>query len=152
MEYLHEIEKLTRVRMLPLKPPSAEEAFKGQVASAFNDIDELIAQDSTDRYREAAEELLETHNAADLVAALLNDMTKEAASEVPVKITPERPLPRRHRGNKRNDYHGGNHYRHHNGGRRRNNNYRGRGGHRHDNHGHSHSSRHAFNIRHRKED
>ncbi|MGM9891534.1 DEAD/DEAH box helicase [Limosilactobacillus sp.] len=151
MEYLHEIEKLTRVRMLPLKPPSAEEAFKGQVASAFNDIDELIAQDSTDRYREAAEQLLETHNAVDLVAALLNDMTKEAASEVPVKITPERPLPRRHRGSKRNDYHGGNHYRHHNG-HRRNNNYRGHGGHRRDNHGRSHSSRHAFNIRHRQED
>jgi len=45
MDYLHEIEKLTRVRMLPLKPPTAEEAFKGQVASAFNDIDELIAKD-----------------------------------------------------------------------------------------------------------
>lgn len=150
MEYLHEIEKLTRVRMLPLKPPSAEEAFRGQVASAFNDIDELIAQDSTDRYREAATQLLETHDAADLVAALLNDMTKEAASEVPVKITPERPLPRRHRG-KRNDYHSGNHYRHHNG-HRWNNSYRGRGSHHRDNHGRSHSSRHTFNIRHRKED
>lgn len=150
MEYLHEIEKLTRVRMLPLKPPSAEEAFKGQVASAFNDIDELIAQDSTDRYREAAEQLLESHDATDLVAALLNDMTKEAASEVPVKITPERPLPRRHRGGHRNDSHGGSHYRHHNGNRRGNGRYRSRGR-RNDNHGNSHSSRHAFNIRHRKD-
>lgn len=149
MDYLHEIEKLTRVRMLPLKPPSAEEAFKGQVASAFNDIDELIAQDSTDRYKEAAEQLLETHDATDLVAALLNDMTKEAASEVPVKITPERPLPRRHHGGKRKDYHGGNHY--HRNKHRRNNNYRSRNHHR-DNHGRSHSSRHSFNIRHRKED
>ncbi|MBB1078986.1 DEAD/DEAH box helicase [Limosilactobacillus sp. STM2_1] len=149
MDYLHEIEKLTRVRMLPLKPPTAEEAFKGQVASAFNDIDELIAQDSTDRYQEAAEKLLETHNATDLVAALLNNMTKEAASEVPVKITPERPLPRRNKRNNRNggrnNYHGGNHY-------RRKNYRRRHGGHRNDNHGKSHSSRHSFNIRHRKED
>lgn len=150
MDYLHEIEKLTRVRMLPLKPPTAEEAFRGQVASAFNDIDELIAQDSTDRYRAAAEKLLETHNATDLVAALLNDMTKEAASEVPVKITPERPLPRRNRHGRGNNYHhGGNHY-------RRNGQYKNGGYRRHsrrsDNHGKSHSSRHSFNIRHRKED
>ena len=149
MDYLHEIEKLTRVRMLPLKPPTAEEAFKGQVASAFNDIDELIAQDSTDRYEEAAEKLLETHNATDLVAALLNNMTKEAASEVPVKITPERPLPRRNKRNNRNgnrnNSHGGNHY------RRKNFRRHQHGGQRNDNHGKSHSSRHSFNIRHRKE-
>ena len=151
MDYLHEIEKLTRVRMLPLKPPTAEEAFKGQVASAFNDIDELIALDSPDRYEEAAEKLLETHNATDLVAALLNNMTKEAASEVPVKITPERPLPRRNKRNNRNgnrnNSHGGNHYR-----RKNFRRHQHGGGHRNDNHGKSHSSRHAFNIRHRKED
>lgn len=150
MDYLHEIEKLTRVRMLPLKPPTAEEAFKGQVATAFNDIDELIAEDSTNRYREAAEKLLETHDATDLVAALLNSMTKEAASEVPVKITPERPLPRRNRHSHQRGSYRGNRRRHGNGQQRhRRNNYRS---HRSDNHGHSHSSRHQFNIRHRRED
>lgn len=98
MDYLHEIEKLTRVRMLPLKPPTEEEAFRGQVASAVNDIDNLIQDDTTDNYQEAAEKLLETHEAVDLVAALLNDLTKDDASSVPVKITPERPLTaRRHR-------------------------------------------------------
>ena len=154
MDYLREIEKLTRVRMLPLKPPTAEEAFKGQVASAFNDIDELISQDSTERYQEAAEKLLATHDATDLVAALLNEMTKEPASDVPVKITPERPLPRRNHRNGRpghgyrgprdhrhNNY--GGHHRHNNGGRSRSR--------RHDNHGSNHSSRHAFNIRHRED-
>lgn len=97
MDYLHEIEKLTRVRMLPLKPPTEEEAFRGQVASAVNDIDNLIQDDATDRYHEAAEKLLETHEAVDLVAALLNDLTKDDPNSVPVKITPERPLPSRHR-------------------------------------------------------
>lgn len=152
MDYLHEIEKLTRVRMLPLKPPTAEEAFNGQVASAFNDIDELIAQDSTDRYRDAAEKLLSTHDATDLVAALLNEMTKKPASDVPVKITPERPLPRRsHRA--RNSGHGyrGSRNRRHNGYNHRRNNNKGHRSHRNDNHGNSHSSRHSFNIRHRKE-
>lgn len=153
MDYLHEIEKLTRVRMLPLKPPTAEEAFKGQVATAFNDIDDLVAQNSTDRYKDAAAKLLETHNAVDLVAALLNNMTKEAASEVPVKITPERPLPRRNRHHRRGNYHDGhNHYRRHDNHGRRRHGYHANHGHRSDNHGNSHSSRHAFNIRHRKED
>jgi ATP-dependent RNA helicase DeaD len=153
MDYLHEIEKLTRVRMLPLKPPTAEEAFKGQVATAFNDIDDLVAQNSTDRYKDAAAKLLETHNAVDLVAALLNNMTKEAASEVPVKITPERPLPRRNRHHRRGNYHDGhNHYRRHDNHGRRRHGYHANNGHRSDNHGNSHSSRHAFNIRHRKED
>ena len=153
MDYLHEIEKLTRVRMLPLKPPTAEEAFKGQVASAFNDIDELIAQDSTERYQEAAEKLLATHDATDLVAALLNEMTKQPASDVPVKITPERPLPRRSHRNGRSGhgYRGPRDRRHNNYNHRRRNNG-GRRSHRNDNHGKSHSSRHSFNIRHRKED
>lgn len=148
MDYLHEIEKLTRVRMLPLKPPTAEEAFRGQVATAFNDIDELIAQDTTDRYKDAAAKLLETHDATDLVAALLNDMTKEAASDVPVKITLERPLPRRNRHNHSRGNNGHYRRRHEDHGRR--NGYRSHR--RNDHHGNSHSSRHSFNIRHRKED
>lgn len=154
MDYLREIEKLTRVRMLPLKPPTAEEAFKGQVASAFNDIDELISQDSTERYQESAEKLLATHDATDLVAALLNEMTKEPASDVPVKITPERPLPRRNHRNERSGhgYRGPREHRHNNyGGHRRHNNGGRSRSRRHDNHGSNHSSRHAFNIRHRED-
>lgn len=120
MDYLHEIEKLTKVRMLPLKPPTEEEAFRGQVASALNDIDDLIADPATNRYQEAAAKLLEKHAAADLVAALLNDLTKGDASQVPVKITPERPLPNRKRRNGRGGYHhnqGGRSRSHHNGDR-----------------------------------
>lgn len=156
MDYLHEIEKLTKVRMLPLKPPTEEEAFKGQLASAVSDIDELIAQPSTQRYEEAAQQLLETHDAQDLAAALLNAMTKEAASQVPVKITPERPLPRRKRRDN-NGYRGG-HRRRGNGSHR---NYRG-GGHRsgqsksrrdyREEQGKRHNNRRGFNIRHRSQD
>lgn len=121
MDYLHEIEKLTKVRMLPLKPPTEEEAFRGQVASALNDIDALIADPATNRYQDAAAQLLERHAATDLVAALLNDLTKNDANQVPVKITPERPLPNRKRRNNRGGYHrnqGGRSRSHHNGDRR----------------------------------
>ena len=123
MEYLHEIEKLTKVRMLPLKPPTAEEAFKGQVASAVSDVQAKLATGSQTRYLAAAEELLATHEAVDLVAALLDELTKADASEVPVKIAPERPLPRRKRSGRSN---GGNFHR-----GKRNGNYRGNGNRRH---------------------
>ncbi|WP_093624971.1 DEAD/DEAH box helicase [Limosilactobacillus gorillae] len=132
MDYLHEIEKLTRVRMLPMKPPTEEEAFRGQVASAYNDIDTLVADPATNRYQEDAAKLLEKYDAIELVSALLNDLTKDDASQVPVKITPERPLPsrkrngrggnyRRGRGNSRRNYHrnGGDGHRRFNGDRKR---------------------------------
>lgn len=109
MNYLHEIEKLTRARMLPLKPPTEEEAFRGQVASAYNDIDSLVADPTTNRYSEDAAKLLEKYDAVELVAALLNDLTKDDASQVPVKITPERPLPSRNRNGRGGNYRRGGH-------------------------------------------
>lgn len=151
MDYLHEIEKLTHVRMLPLKPPSAEEAFRGQVASAFNDINEMLADENNARYEEAAKKLLQKHDATELVAALLNTITKDDASSVPVKITPEKPLPKRRRyGN----HHRNSGYRHHSP-----RDYRGRGkrgfnGRHHRRHDHNnddrhrHTKRHAFSIHH----
>lgn len=95
MDYLRVIERLTKKRMDPLRPPTEEEAFVGQVSSALDDIKELVAKTQTDKYETQAKELLAEYDAVDLVAALLNNMTKDDASSVPVKITPERPLPRR---------------------------------------------------------
>lgn len=159
MDYLREIEKLTKVRMLPLKPPSEEEAFKGQVASALNQIEDLINRTDNDKYIDEANELLAKHDAVDLVAALLNDVTRDDAHSVPVKITPERPLPRRKHGNggggdhrRRYSRNGGGHggYR---GGNRSggSNQHRGHrpaseGNRRNDGHGNGHSSRHSYNI------
>ena len=99
MDYLRVIEKLTKKRMEPMKPPTEAEAFEGQISSALVDIKELVAKTTTAKYEAQAKELLEQYDAVDLVAALLNNMTKDDASQVPVKITPERPLPRRKKGN-----------------------------------------------------
>lgn len=149
MDYLHEIEKLTHVRMLPLKPPTAEEAFRGQVASAFNDINDMLADENNTRYEEAAEKLLQKHDATELVAALLNTITKDDASSVPVKITPEKPLPRRRRyGN----HHRNSGYRHHSPRDYRDRGKRGFNGRHHRHHDnndrHHHTKRHAFSIHH----
>jgi len=127
MEYLRVIEKLTKKRMLPLKPPTEEEAFSGQLAAAEASVGALVAKTSTDKYAEQAAELLKKYDATDLVAALLNDLTKDDSTAVPVKITPERPLPR-HKGGG-NNRRGGSGYR---GNRNRNSNHGGgRGGYSH---------------------
>ncbi|WP_338208156.1 DEAD/DEAH box helicase [Lactiplantibacillus paraxiangfangensis] len=127
MEYLRVIEKLTKKRMLPLKPPTEEEAFSGQLAAAEASVGALVAKTSTDKYAEQAAELLKKYDATDLVAALLNDLTKDDSTAVPVKITPERPLPR-HKGGG-NNRRGGGGYR---GNRNRNSNHGGgRGGYSH---------------------
>ena len=98
MDYLRVIEKLTKKRMSNLKPPTEQEAFNGQITSAIDDIDDLIKKTDTQKFEKQTTELLAKYDTQDLVAALLNEMTKDAANEVPVKITPERPLPRHKKG------------------------------------------------------
>ena len=104
MDYLRVIEKLTKKRMDPLKPPTQDEAFIGQVSSALDDIKDLIADTDTERYEAQAQALLEQYDAVEVVAAFLNNMTKKDASDVPVKITPEKPLPRRKKGRRNGNY------------------------------------------------
>ena len=108
MDYLRVIEKLTKKRMDPLKPPTQDEAFIGQVSSALDDIKDLIADTDTERYEAQAQALLEQYDAVEVVAAFLNNMTKKDASDVPVKITPEKPLPRRNKGRRNGNYRRGN--------------------------------------------
>ncbi|UDM31925.1 DEAD/DEAH box helicase [Lentilactobacillus laojiaonis] len=109
MDYLREIEKLTKVRMLPLKPPTKEEAIVGQLSSAESEVADLVQKTDTSIYKDTADKLLTEYDAVDLVATLLNQLTGD--SDVKVKITPERPLPSRHRksngGRRRNDRRGG---------------------------------------------
>lgn len=107
MDYLREIEKLTKVRMLPLKPPSEAEAFSGQLSNAESTVKDLVEKTDTDKYADVASKLLDQYEAVDLVAALLNDLTKDDSNQVPVKITPERPLPRRKGGGGSRNYRGG---------------------------------------------
>lgn len=94
MNYLHVIENLTKKRMTPMRPPSDQEALKGQINQAVELIDEKMAENGLDKYSKDASELLEHYSAQDLAALLLKTLAKDPAELVPVKITPERPLPK----------------------------------------------------------
>ncbi|KRL54986.1 DEAD/DEAH box helicase [Furfurilactobacillus rossiae] len=102
MDYLREIEKLTKVRMLPLKPPSVAEAFAGQLSAAENKVADLVKETDTSKFDKEATELLDRYDAEELVAALLSNLTPGDEHDTPVHITPERPLPSRHGGGRGN--------------------------------------------------
>ena len=132
--YMKEIEKLTRKQMMPLRPPSDEEAFKGQLSAANKKVVELLEGDLS-KYTDGASKLLDDYSAVDLVAALLKDLSKDSES-IKVKITPEKPLPFKgkhgsHRGNRRSNRSRSSNNRNHNFNRRNSNS---RGGKRKSNH------------------
>ncbi|CAI3440792.1 degradosome RNA helicase CshA [Enterococcus cecorum] len=108
MSYLHVIENLTKKRMTPLRPPTEKEAFKGQLGQAMEEIEAKMDENGLDRYMQAAEELLEEYSAQDLAALLVKTIAKDPADMVPVKITPERPLPPSKKGFNKNNRRGGN--------------------------------------------
>ncbi|MBE9387690.1 degradosome RNA helicase CshA [Vagococcus salmoninarum] len=105
MSYLHTIENLTKKKMTPLRPPTQKEAIQGQIGAAIESIQTQMAANGLEEYQKTAEDLLSEYSAEDLAALLVKTVAKETSSEVPVKITPERPLPS---GGKRGGGGGGN--------------------------------------------
>ena len=80
--------------MTPLRPPTTDEALEGQQRLAVETLEGLIANNNLGDYRTLAAELLENHDAVDVVAAALRSLTREP-DDTPVTITEERPLPMR---------------------------------------------------------
>ena len=121
MGYLHVIEELTKKRMTPLRPPTETEAFKGQLGAAIESIETSMEENGLDKYLASASDLLEKYSAEDLAALLLKTVSKDPSDAVPVKITPERPLPSNKKGFNKNGRGGG-------GGNNRNRNRNKNGG------------------------
>ena len=121
MSYLHVIENLTKKRMATLRPPTEKEAFKGQLGAAVEQIEAKLEENGLDKYLQTADKLLEADSAPYFVALLKKTTAKDPSDAIPVKITPERPLPMQKKGYNKNGKRGGGNNRN----RRDNNNYRG---------------------------
>ncbi|MEG0373272.1 MAG: ATP-dependent RNA helicase, partial [Enterococcus sp.] len=89
-----------------------------QLGAAMEEIQRQIGEnsDTLEKYNESAQELLAAYSPEELAALLLKTIAKDPSDAVPVKITPERPLP----SNKKGGFNRG-------GGGKRNNNNRGGG-------------------------
>lgn len=94
MGYLRIVEETTKKRMTPLRPPTTDEALEGQQRLAVETLENLIANNNLGDYRTLAAEVLDNHEAIDVVAAALRSLTREP-DDTPVTITEERPLPMR---------------------------------------------------------
>ena len=121
------IEQLTKKKMSPLRPPTDDQALRGQLKQAKAQIEDLINSD-LGKYTQDASELLDNYSAVDLVAAFLKNLSKDS-TDIQVKITPEKPLPYKGDGRRNRGGHGRgrNNNRNHGNYRRRNNNYRHNG-------------------------
>ena len=144
MSYLRSIEQLTNVRMLPLKPPTDAEALAGQIDTAKLEITRQVENDKLDKFANAAQELLDEYDPLTLAQLLLKNLSKDPEA-IPVKITPERPLPSR----RSHDNRSGNRYRSRRSGHRdyRSENRRGRSRHDQNHFNHRPNKRHSYNIR-----
>ena len=144
MSYLRSIEQLTNVRMLPLKPPTDAEALAGQIDTAKLEITRQVENDKLDKFANAAQELLDEYDPLTLAQLLLKNLSKDPEA-IPVKITPERPLPSR----RSHDNRSGNRYRSRRSGHRDYHfeNRRGRSRHDQNHFNHRQNKRHSYNIR-----
>ncbi|AIY04394.1 ATP-dependent RNA helicase [Planococcus sp. PAMC 21323] len=94
MGYLAIVERTTKKKMEALVPPTANEAVLGQKRVAMEQLLEMTEKNNLGDYREFATQMLDKHDAVDLIAAALKTMTKEP-EDIPVSISEERPLPSR---------------------------------------------------------
>ncbi len=117
MGYLSIVERTTKKKMEALVPPTADEAVIGLQRVAMEQLETMTEKNNLGSYRELATEMLEKHDAVDLVAAALKTLTKDP-EDAPVQITEERPLPSR----------GGGGYKGKGGGRSSGGGYKGKGG------------------------
>ena len=98
MDYLKEIEKLTKKRMQPLKPPTREEAIAGRLGVAAGSIATTIDSVNPDLFSDAADALVEEYDAKTLASALLSAVANIAEMDEPFQLSHERPLPRKRGG------------------------------------------------------
>jgi len=100
MSYLKTIENLTKQEMSPLRPPTNDEAVESQLQTAMSEVESLVNSVDSDRFKTAAGELLKSYSAEELAEALLKSIVKEPTKEVPVRISPQKPLPSKNKRSK----------------------------------------------------
>jgi ATP-dependent RNA helicase DeaD len=99
MDYLKDIEKLTKKRMQPLKPYTHEEALAGRMSVAAASVDAIVKTTANVADSELVDHLAEKYDARELAAALLGSAANVEEMDAEFKLSHERPLPHKHGGN-----------------------------------------------------
>ncbi|MDR3241843.1 MAG: DEAD/DEAH box helicase [Lactobacillaceae bacterium] len=93
LDYLKDIEKLTKKRMLALKPYTREEAIAARMKTAVADVDAVVKSIDPDLVSDQVDELLEKYDAKTMAAALLAASANISEMDADFTLTRERPLP-----------------------------------------------------------
>ncbi|CAM4305782.1 DEAD/DEAH box helicase [Weissella hellenica] len=99
MDYLKDIEKLTKKRMQPLKPYTHEEALAGRMSVAAASVDAIVKTTANVADSDLVDQLAEKYDARELAAALLGSAANVEEMDAEFKLSHERPLPHKHGGN-----------------------------------------------------
>lgn len=91
VDYLHQIERVTKRRIQKLPMPTLAEAMEGKQRLAMEQLAEVIGTEDFGGFKSMAEELLEEHDSISVVAAALKLLTKDT-KEVPISLTEEQPV------------------------------------------------------------
>ncbi|MGG3738769.1 DEAD/DEAH box helicase [Aeribacillus pallidus] len=94
MGYLKTVEQTIKKRMMPLRPPTWDEALEGQQRLAKDRLIKTINEGTIQEYEAVAKELLNENDALSIVAAALKLLTKEP-DNTPIQLTEESPLPKK---------------------------------------------------------
>ncbi|WLR51048.1 DEAD/DEAH box helicase [Bacillus tianshenii] len=98
MEHLHNIEQKTKRKMTPQTMPSFSDALIGQQRMVVDQLVEAIQNEDLTRYEDAVQELTNSYDVNEVLAAAIKVLIKEPDT-TPVKLTSEGPLPtKKHRG------------------------------------------------------
>jgi ATP-dependent RNA helicase DeaD len=123
--HLRSIERLTKQPMKQINAPSFDEALAGQQKLAVDNLKETLESGNYHAYEVKAQQLLDDHDAVELVAAALKIMTKEPDT-TPVRLTREAPLMVKRSGRPQKGGRGKSNYHSRERDHRQSNNYRGR--------------------------
>ncbi|MGO3469245.1 MAG: DEAD/DEAH box helicase [Weissella hellenica] len=99
MDYLKDIEKLTKKRMQPLKPYTHEEALAGRMSVAAASVDAIVKTTANVADSDLVDQLAEKYDARELAAALIGSAANVEEMDAEFKLSHERPLPHKHGGN-----------------------------------------------------
>ena len=90
-DHLHFIERINQFKIAKRAVPTIADAISGQLRFTVEKVVNTIEAGQLDSYIAVANNLLDEHDANRLVAAALKLLTRES-NEIPVELTPEKPV------------------------------------------------------------
>jgi ATP-dependent RNA helicase DeaD len=105
-DHLHFIERSNQFKIAKRPVPTIADAVSGQLRFAVEKVVNTVEAGQLDAYLDVANDLLDEHDASKMLAGALKLLTRES-NDIPVELTPEKPMITRRSKFRDNRGHGG---------------------------------------------